>query len=42
MKIMNEVSYLGAHDRDINVLALDDPELSKYPIAYIIEWAGGH
>jgi hypothetical protein len=37
MKIMNEVSYLGAHDRDINVLALDDPELSKYPIAYIIE-----
>jgi len=37
MKIMNEVSYLGAHDRDINVLALDDPELSRYPIAYIIE-----
>jgi hypothetical protein len=37
MKIMNEVSFLGAHDKDINVLALDDPELSKYPIAYIIE-----
>jgi hypothetical protein len=37
MKIMNEVSYLGAHDKDINVLTLDDPELFRYPIAYIIE-----
>ena len=37
MKIMNEVSYLGAHDEEINTLALDDPELSKYPLAYIIE-----
>ncbi len=36
MKIMNEVSYLGAHD-EINTLTLDDPELSKYPLAYIIE-----
>jgi len=37
MKIMNEVSYLGAHVDDINSLALDDPELFKYPVAYIIE-----
>ncbi len=37
MKIMNEVSYLGAHDEEINSLALDDPELFKYPVAYIIE-----
>ena len=37
MKIMNEVSYLGAHDEEINTLALDDPDLGKYPIAYIIE-----
>jgi hypothetical protein len=37
MKIMNEVGYLSAHDDDINVLALDDPELCKYPVAYIIE-----
>jgi hypothetical protein len=37
MKIMNEVSYIGAHDEEINTLALDDPELAKYPIAYIIE-----
>src|SRR5262249_27121371 len=36
MKIMNEVSLLGAHD-DINTVTLDDPELFKYPIAYIIE-----
>ena len=28
MKIMNEVSYLGAHE-EINTLALDDPELFR-------------
>jgi hypothetical protein len=42
MKIMNEVSFLGAHDEEVNTLALDDPALSRYPIAYIIEvdwWA---
>ena len=37
MKIMNEVSYLGAHEDEINTLRLDDPEISKYPVAYIIE-----
>jgi len=37
MKIMNELSYLGAHDEEINTLALDDPALARYPIAYIIE-----
>ena len=37
MKILNEVSYLGPHINDINVLTLDDPELSKYPLAYFIE-----
>ena len=36
MKIMNEVSYLGAHE-EINTLTLDDPDLFKYPVAYIIE-----
>ena len=36
MKIMNEVSYLAPHD-DINTVTLDDPELFRYPIAYIIE-----
>jgi len=37
MKIMNEVSYFDAHDEEINTIALDDPELFKYPVAYIIE-----
>src|SRR4029077_9773715 len=37
MRIMNEVSYLGAHDAEINTLTLDDPELFRYPVAYIIE-----
>jgi hypothetical protein len=37
MRIMNDISYLGPHTDDVNVLALDDPELFKYPIAYIIE-----
>ncbi len=36
MRILNEISFLGAHE-DINVLGLDDPELMKYPVAYIIE-----
>src|SRR5579862_7095491 len=36
MKIMNEVSYLGARE-DLNILTLEDPELYKYPVAYIIE-----
>jgi hypothetical protein len=27
MRIMNEVSYLGAHDAEINTLSLDDPDL---------------
>jgi hypothetical protein len=42
MRIMNEVSFLGAHDEEINTLRLDDPELFRYPVAYIIEvswWA---
>jgi len=36
MKIMNELTFLNAHE-EINTLALDDPELFKYPLAYIIE-----
>jgi Domain of unknown function (DUF4159) len=36
MKIMNEISLIGAHN-DINTVTLDDPELFRYPIAYIIE-----
>ena len=37
MRIMNDISLLGAHSDDVNVLTLDDPELGRYPIAYIIE-----
>lgn len=37
MRIMNEISHLGAHGEDVNVLTLDDPELYKYPVIYIIE-----
>ena len=37
MRIMNDISYLGPHTDEVNVLTLDDPELFKYPIAYIIE-----
>jgi hypothetical protein len=37
MRIMNEVSYLGAHTDAYNVFALDDAGLTKYPIAYITE-----
>jgi hypothetical protein len=42
MRIMNEVSFLGGHDEQITVLGLDDPEIFKYPVIYIIEvswWA---
>jgi Domain of unknown function (DUF4159) len=42
MNIMNEVSYLNPHVEEINALALDDPNVFKYPVAYIIEvdwWA---
>ena len=37
MQIMSDLSYLNPHFDDMNVLTLDDPELFKYPIAYIIE-----
>src|SRR3954471_15434290 len=42
VQIMNEVSYLGANTEGFNSLRFDDPELYKYPIAYVIEpdwWA---
>jgi hypothetical protein len=37
MRIMKEVSLLDAHADDTNVVTLDDPDLGRYPIAYIIE-----
>jgi hypothetical protein len=37
MKIMNEVSLLGPHIDGSVTVALDDPELCKYPVAYMTE-----
>ena len=37
MRIMKDMTYLDPHLDEINVLTLDDPELFRYPIAYIIE-----
>jgi len=37
MRILREISFLDAHVDEINTVTLDDPELFKYPVAYIIE-----
>ena len=37
MKIMREVTALRPHVDESNAIALDDPELLKYPIAYMTE-----
>jgi hypothetical protein len=37
MEIMNEVTFLNPHIEEVNNLALDDPQLFKYPIVYVIE-----
>ena len=37
MRIMKDLSLLDAHTDDMNVVTLDDPELFRYPVAYIIE-----
>jgi hypothetical protein len=37
MKILNELTYLNPHIEDSVVLAVDDPQLMKYPIAYMTE-----
>lgn len=37
MRIMKDLSFLDLHQDDSNVVTLDDPELFKYPVAYIIE-----
>ncbi len=37
MRIMNDLSFFNARTDTANVLTLEDPELFKYPLAYIIE-----
>jgi hypothetical protein len=42
LRIMRDLSYLDARIDAFNVLSLDDPQLFKYPVAYLIEvgwWA---
>ena len=40
MKILNEISLLSPHIEETNILALDDQELFKYPLAYLCEPGG--
>ena len=37
MKIMDQVSLLGAHSDSSNAISLDDPALFQYPVAYMTE-----
>src|SRR3954465_15067366 len=37
MRILKEISLLNPHVEESVVLALDDPELCKYPVAYMSE-----
>ena len=37
MKIINAVSLVNPHMDESNVMTLDDPELFKYPVAYMAE-----
>ena len=37
MRIMNEITFLGARVDGFNVFGLDDAELTKYPMAYLTE-----
>jgi hypothetical protein len=37
MKIVNELSNLNPHTDETNILTFDDPELFKYPVAYLCE-----
>ena len=36
-RIMNEITYLGAHADGFNVFSFDDAALTKYPLSYITE-----
>jgi len=40
MKILNELSYLHPHTDETNILTFDDPEIFKYPVAYLCEPGG--
>ena len=40
MKIVNELSLLDPHTAETNILPFDDPQLFKYPVAYLCEPGG--
>ena len=40
MKILEELSYLAPHTDQSNVMALDDPDLFHFPVAYLSEPGG--
>jgi hypothetical protein len=40
MKIVNELSLLDPHTAETNILTFDDPQLFKYPVAYLCEPGG--
>ena len=37
MQILNEITYLAPHIEESNIMALDDPALGRYPVAYMAE-----
>lgn len=37
MRILKEITFLDLHLDESNILSLDDPELFKYPVAYMSE-----
>ncbi|NNL30532.1 MAG: DUF4159 domain-containing protein [Gemmatimonadetes bacterium] len=37
LSILTETTFVRSHDRASNVIPLDDPDLFRYPIAYIVE-----
>src|SRR4051812_10007299 len=40
MKIINELSLLDPHTAETNILTFDDPQIFKYPVAYLCEPGG--
>ena len=40
MKILDELSLLNPHTEETNILTFDDPELFRYPVAYLCEPGG--
>ena len=40
MKIVNELSLLDPHTAETNILTFDDPQIFRYPVAYLCEPGG--